>query len=335
MSEKEQKVLAALQLNADLSISSIKKFTGLRDATIHLCLNSLLSRKVIRRYVAIDTSRLGYAETSLYCSLAEGGEEIESEWLHHVSLFPEVMTVWKIGGNFRYLLMLLTKSSQELEQIYNRLTIPGSSFSRKTLLVRGMYRFYGRRYLAPAADNYLEMGRCESACKIDELDHKILILLGSDASSPHSAIAKELGIPQATLSYRIRRLTASKIIMGYVYSDAEHFDSLIFMLLIASKDSGKEFEDALHKFCMSQTMVTSMGSWIGVWDYRLMIDVTDVRMLRQLITDLYAALGDRIAEVQDVLVLQKYKTSLYLSYPTGCGTPQMKSAAIQATCHER
>jgi len=51
--------------------------------------------------------------------------------------------------------------------------------------------------------------------ELDELDMKILRLMQKDSRIPYSEISKKLGIPEATVKYRVRRLIEKGVILGF------------------------------------------------------------------------------------------------------------------------
>lgn len=312
MSEKEERILGALQLDADLSIQSLRKLTGFRDSTIHYCLSSLLRRNAIRRYVAIDTQRLGYMEVAITCSLFFSSLP-EEKWRERVMGISELLSLWSIGGGSSYYLVVLVRSPEELEALYD-VIFRGVDIRSKEVAFRCHFRFYGRRYLKQRGEvEFIERGRAATTVTIDKVDESIISLLGKGGEVTKTAIARKLGVPLTTLSYRIGRLEREKVIAGEVYSDASDFGSLIYMLFISTSSPGQAFEEELHQLCLRETRFTAMGSWAGQWDYLLMADVTNLKMLGELLETLRLSLGGKIITIREAPVFTKHKNDSFLS----------------------
>lgn len=312
ISEKEEKILGAIQLDADLSIQSIRKLTGFRESTIHYCLNSLIDRNVIRRYVALDTAKLGYLEVAIACSLSFP-ENSDESWREGVVALSEVLFLWRIGGAYSYYLGVLVRSPDELAALYEKL-FKGARIISKKVSFRSHFRFYGRRYLKQRGNiDFIERGRSGKAIVLDDLDHKLLTLLGKGGELTKTSIARRLGIPLTTLSYRIKRLIRENVVVGEIYSDAGASGSLIYIAYLSSSLPGPSLEEELHALCLQELRITSMGSWVGHWDYLLMLDVADLTMLGELLDRLKMTLGRRIVSLEEVPVFVKYKNNSFLS----------------------
>ncbi len=82
---------------------------------------------------------------------------------------------------------------------------------------------------------------------LDELDIKILRLMQKDSRIPYSEISKRLGIPEATVKYRVRRLIEKGVILGFYTLMDPRKIGFPFSMIILFQVSPEELEDVFSR----------------------------------------------------------------------------------------
>lgn len=127
MSEKidqfDRRILRELQRDAGLSQRDLAEKVGLSQNACWRRLKSLEERGVIRgRTLNVDRNRLGLG---LVVFVMVKTRHHSTTWLQtfrqHVSSIPEVVDFFRIGGDYNYMLRIVTTDMQSFDSVYQRL----------------------------------------------------------------------------------------------------------------------------------------------------------------------------------------------------------------------
>ena len=109
-----------------------------------------------------------------------------------------------------------------------------------------------------AAGDDLAGQRQRSTVQPDELDLQIIALLRVDGRRSNREVARRLGVPEATVRYRVRRLTDSGVLKIAASVDPEHLGYAL-TAVIAIEVEPRMFVEASDKIAaMEQVM------WLGI-----------------------------------------------------------------------
>jgi DNA-binding Lrp family transcriptional regulator len=138
---------------------------------------------------------------------------------------------------------------------------------------------------------------------IDELDHKLLSLLRSDARRPVAKLASALGISRATVRARIDRLVAKGVIGGFtiMVPDRAGRDVIraVMMIAVEGKGIGRVMQ-RLHGF----PEVRKLHSTNGHWD-----------IVAELATETLGEFDDLLNRIRALDGITSTETSILLSSP--------------------
>jgi DNA-binding Lrp family transcriptional regulator len=104
----------------------------------------------------------------------------------------------------------------------------------------------------------------DSASNLDDLDHRLVAALRSDARVPIAKLAARLGVSRATVALRMARLEASGIVAGYtaVLRAAMRPDAVRAVMMV--EVDGKHAEQVLRRlagFPEIPALFTTNGRW--------------------------------------------------------------------------
>lgn len=101
---------------------------------------------------------------------------------------------------------------------------------------------------------------------LDELDHRLISLLRSDARIPIAKLATALGVSRATATARINRLVDDGVIKGFTVALQSTHDApgvrAITMIEVESKQ-----EDAVARRLLGLPEVRQLHTTNGRWDF--------------------------------------------------------------------
>ena len=117
------RILEELQRDSAQSQRALSDRIGLSQNACWRRLKSLESAKILRnRTVVLDRKQLGIG---LVVFVMVRTRDHSSDWLknfrHHVATIPEVIDFFRIGGDYDYLLKIVTRDMESYDAVYIRL----------------------------------------------------------------------------------------------------------------------------------------------------------------------------------------------------------------------
>jgi len=140
---------------------------------------------------------------------------------------------------------------------------------------------------------------------LDEVNLRILDILGRDASRPFVDIAKELEISDATVHIRVKRLQAAGILRKFTITTDNvllGYDHLAFVGINLSKGSGDDVLVALSQL----DEILELHEMYGQFDLLVKIRSRNLEEMRYIIANKISKIP-QITEAQSMMVLKTIK----------------------------
>jgi Lrp/AsnC family transcriptional regulator for asnA, asnC and gidA len=147
--------------------------------------------------------------------------------------------------------------------------------------------------------------------QLDDVNLKILDILSRDSSTPFVEIAKQIGISDATVHIRVRRLTAAGIISKFTISVNNNllgYDHLAFMGINVEPGSAEEVTVNLTNI----DEVLEIHEMHGRFDLLLKIRAKDLNQMREIVVNKIRKLPN-IIETELMTVLKSRKEEQIVS----------------------
>jgi len=160
--------------------------------------------------------------------------------------------------------------------------------------------------------------------QLDDVNLKILDILSRDSSTPFVEIAKQIGISDATVHIRVRRLTAAGIISKFTISVNNNllgYDHLAFMGINVEPGSAEEVTVNL-----TNIEVLEIHEMHGRFDLLLKIRAKDLNQMREIVVNKIRKLPN-IIETELMTVLKSRKEEQIFSLKNDIADP-MESTII-------
>jgi len=124
LSEMEKKILKSINENARKSFRKIADEVGLSTASVYNAVKKLERIGVIKGYIpVIDQHQLGYGLIAIIALRVNQGNDQEVQ--KKVSQYPQVISMYKITGEWDQFLVCHFQDLEELDQfLMNQLTMP-------------------------------------------------------------------------------------------------------------------------------------------------------------------------------------------------------------------
>ncbi|MDE2263590.1 MAG: Lrp/AsnC family transcriptional regulator [Gammaproteobacteria bacterium] len=136
---------------------------------------------------------------------------------------------------------------------------------------------------------------------MDDLDHRLLALLRSDARASVASLAKKLGVARGTVQNRMARLQADGTIVGYTVRLKPDVQDHHIRALMTIAVEGNQV-DAVVKTLRGEPNVASIHSTNGRWD-----------LVAELRTDSLASFDRLLARISRMPGVSSSETSLLLT----------------------
>ncbi len=149
----------------------------------------------------------------------------------------------------------------------------------------------------------------DESASLDDIDKKLLLILQQDAKTPYTKISEEIGISEATVHLRIKRLLKIGVIRGFrAIVDPEKIGLTVkaFLGLKATPGRDKSIEEELKKIpCIYEIHWTT-----GRYNLLLKIITRDVKDLVAVMNKIGGIPGVNEIEVLSVLKTVKEDTRM-------------------------
>lgn len=152
----------------------------------------------------------------------------------------------------------------------------------------------------------------DSISQIDDINLKIINILKKDSSTPFVDIARQIGISDATVHIRVRRMVAAGIIHKFTISvdnDLLGYDHLAFMGINISPGSADQIISDLLKI----EEVLEMHEMHGKFDLLLKIRAKNLNQMRDIVENKICKIPHILeSELMTVLKTEKEEQTVSL-----------------------
>ncbi len=287
MNKLDWKILQVLDWNGREHINKIAKAVHSNKDVVAYHIKKLEEQKTITRYYPVlDMGALGYTTSRLYFDLEETNSGEEEGFLTFLDKEINAGLIFRMDYPYRYGIFLWTKRISEIEQaIFQIKSKLGKKLIRYHHSIINTFRQYPKDYLwnnkMHKTNHSLEPKDTEP---YDQNDFNILKELSKNARISTVQIAKNLKIPQTTVSSKIKNLEKRKIILGY---RAEiNFIKLGYMnyfleVYLDTNDNLKQIET----WADTNKNVVWLQKIIGTCDIEIEVEVKDRVELESLLNE--------------------------------------------------
>lgn len=218
MDKLDFKILQILDWDARTPIKRIAKEVRSNKDVVAYRIKRMEEELIITRYYPVlELHKLGYHLSRFYLDIEELKEEYERIFLDFLDNQINSSLIFRMDYPYKYGFFLWTKSIYEVHDIIFKIKqFLGKKLIKYIYSLILTYRQYPKDYLFEKHQHSV-FRNIEPISKInyDENDYRILRELARNARFSTVQIAKNLRIPQTTVSNKIKMLEKKGIILGY------------------------------------------------------------------------------------------------------------------------
>ncbi len=218
MDKLDTKILQVLDWKGREHLNQIAKAVHSNKDVVAYRIKKLEEQGIIIRYFPIlDMSKLGYYTSRLYFDLEEMNPQQENEFVSFLDKDINAGLIFRMDYPYRYGIVIWTKSIYDVETIILLIKRKcGKQLIQYTHALFCTYSLYPKDYLFGKKFHETNYRLEPSTLSTDnEQDYQILRELAQNARLSTMQIARNLNLPQTTISRKIKNLEEKKIILGY------------------------------------------------------------------------------------------------------------------------
>ncbi len=218
LDKKDKKILSYLDMNARIPITQLCKNVQLSRQGTEYRIKRLEEKKIILGYYAVtDPVKLGYWMFRLRIKYRSVNKEKENEIFEYCKTAKGITWAAKLEGKWNLILIILAKNPIEYKSIEQEFTKYFGTFIQDTnesIATRIVHLDHSHIHGKKTQRDF-QIGKDSKLVSIDETDRVILALLADKGNMQVTEMQKSIKLTSNAISYRIRKLEAEGIILGY------------------------------------------------------------------------------------------------------------------------
>ncbi len=316
LSPEEATVLSSLAAIGHAPVRSLAESSGLKPHVVRALLRRLTERGALRPFCALNCGALGLSPYTAYFSLDGTSAQAKRRVTEALTAHPSVSWLAELAAEPQYGVQLLAPSAHDALRAFGELRAAiGLPWAKKAILQFSELHFWPLKpfltHAAGAAAHSIR--RFDEPISIDDLDHALLRFRSFEPLSSDARLARAVGLPDATATYRLRRMQAAGVITGYGFMvNPSALGVAEVKVLVALRVADLSLTEQLLAFAKDSSGCIGAGACLGAWDFEFTVLDNRHDSLRRFTSALSAQFGGVIDTLQ---VLQVEATIKASSYP--------------------
>jgi DNA-binding Lrp family transcriptional regulator len=312
LSPVEKKVIIGGQFAARESISTLAKRIGVKSHVAQRALRGLLDRGVLKPYLVVDVSKLGFTDYAVFFSVSPGSAKMHRKLVQYLMQSVQVPWLAEFSGEYHYAFSLICRHISEVDDFLLSLgRSVGIEMTSRTVSVRTSWMYFSQKYLLPeftcSVTGYEIQSRGQ-LIKYDDLDIRLLRLLSDPAAPSDAACGRALGEAPTTIRYRRDLLEQKGVIVSYALSlDVASINRFPCIFLLQVKTPSSDLRRRLQAFAATELDARCLLSCVGSWDYELTIAAESLGSVAECQRKLLERFSNDLAQVRSITPLKTHK----------------------------
>ncbi len=310
--------LAAIELDAFRPLKEVARLLKTSTQAAHARIEQLKTQGVLRYIVPlIDTWKLGYTNYSISFAVSTRSPGGREKLVSYLERIPNVCWFSELSGRYQFNVLLLARRPSDVRQLFEGIESQTSvSVMERAVSARTRFAVLPRRYLGPIAARsrpvlFNEVVEKDQV-KLDNISRQILHLVGTKPFQSGRELARESGLPTATVARRLAELQHTGIIPRFVWGmNLERLGARRQRILLSVNGFDADLFKRLLKFAGELPEVINVAECVGSWDYEIACEVAEDSELIRIISALQDFLGARLISTEVISVLKYRKFSMF------------------------
>ncbi|MFZ5955837.1 MAG: Lrp/AsnC family transcriptional regulator [Nanoarchaeota archaeon] len=315
---KDKKLLYELDLNSRQSYNQLSKKIKLSKNSVINRISHLKESGIIKGFqTVLDVGKLGYISFRLNLKIQNASPEKEQEIINFLKKNENVVWIVSVEGTYNIASLILVKSIQEMNLLWNELLEKYQNFiSYRFLAIMTEVSYYSRVFLLDKKQNNYEIKIITepNEVKLDKNDKEILKLLVSNARMQIIDIASKLKITPKTVISRKKFLENQKIIIGYrTLFDYQKLGYQYIKLHLNLHNIFASKKQEFQEFIKNHPNIIYNDFVLGGDDFEIEMNIDNSEKLREIIDEIKKRFAGSIKDYHTELFYKEHK---YIFLPT-------------------
>ena len=303
MDELDRKILYEISENADDSKKKIAKKLRCSREVLDYRLKKLQKEGIIKGYQArINVANFIYGGYIFLIQSVGLKKESEKRIIDKLKTIKKIQYIGKLGGEYDFIIGFTIKKLNELSKTIDELNLTfGKNKINHTIFIMVEELKDSFKTIFSKVDeknDIISMPKIDEKKSVDEIDKKILLMLGKDGDIPSWEIAEKVNISDVAVRNRIKNLVEKKIILNFrTMVDLTKLDYQPYFLFIKTNPTNKEIEKNMINFSKRSKFITYSMKIAGRYDYIFTISVENNKKLKEIIYELKENFSSLITEI--------------------------------------
>lgn len=312
---KDRRILYELDINSRQSYSQIGRKVKLPKTVVHYRINSLVRDGILKNtYTLINFTKLAFSQYKVYFKFHSVSPKKEKEIVNYLVNKKNVVWVTSCRGKWDISITIIAKDVVEFDKLLKEiLNEYGKNIFDKDVLIVSYSPLYSRSYLLPDKQKheFIYMKNVENL-KIDNVDEKILKLLANNSRISILEIMDRLNLTRDLISYRIKKLEKSGIILCYrALIDLEKVGFHLYKIILRLQNFSEKEETELISYCKSIKNIVQYLRLVGNWDAEIEVEIEGEEGLYKLIDDIRNKFDKIIKDYEVLHITEEHKLNFY------------------------
>lgn len=318
LNETERAVAMAAQFGAELTVRELAAQMNVRPHSVQYALTSLLERRVLRPWVAINHYALGFEQFDIFFSISSSSSAAKDKLLEALAGDSRILWYAELGGDFQYAFSLYAKNIAEAALLLEQLARRGRALLvKKQIAAVVFFSLFKKKYLAPQRSGLsrgsIQFIRPAEMVSLDHVDNRVLAALYDQPLASRVAMGKSLGMPRSTVELRIKRLRERGVLLAFIYHiSAAYVGAHSYKILIFVRGIRPELRDKLFKYAELAPNVVNFSCCFGAWDYELGVEVFAPEEIGAITGELYDRFAEAIDHMQIIPVFKRNVSNRFM-----------------------
>jgi DNA-binding Lrp family transcriptional regulator len=301
LGDKDAKVLVCMRLAADAPIPLVAKTLGMKESSVRAITKRLKDLKVVSPLKLVNVSKLGYTEYDVTCGLALRGAEERRRFFQHLIQSKQISQVVEAGGAYHCTFTVCAQTPAAVDLFLAQLSEKfGAVFVNESIGVCLRYSIYPPKYLSSkqALKDAVVVTTEAIDPSLDMLDRKLLTAVSRHPEYSDRELARSLGMPISTVSYRLKALIEKGVLLGCINMVQPHlFQHQMFRIYLSVRGLTPKLKNQITNFAAHHPHITYLIEWLGDWQFGFGVMVEHSSQASEVVNQFYDLLGEWLNEL--------------------------------------
>ncbi|MBS3078589.1 AsnC family transcriptional regulator [Candidatus Pacearchaeota archaeon] len=314
---KDKRILAELDMNARIPITSLAKKVGLSRQAVEYRIRRLQKENVIFNSLTIfDTAVVGFNWYRVILRFQHISKNQKEEFIEYLKNNKYTFWVGEVGGNWDLIINFICKDNFEFNEIFEKISQKYGSFIKdyEILIYINVFDLQ-RNYILDKKEKRKEIFhkmKFNSEIKLDCLDRGIIKMIKTNALISNFDISKKLNVSPNTIKNRICSMVNSGLLLGFrTLINPIIFGYRSHLLFFSINHIDVKKEEEFYSYLKSIPNITYLVKHIGRWRIGMEVETKSDEEFHEIFTQIRGKFSEIITDFESFPLYRDHKIDYF------------------------